>query len=646
MRFTSISSVLLVFLQRESTANSGSLGENGKNPECTLYLAPSMIQGGGLGLYSAIAYEEGVELKVPTDIVIPVGSNSPDEDPSLDIFRNYNWQSMVGTYHLTQFEALEFVDLVSGIGAIPNHDAEHCNVFHYTRDTDGALVDLYQRPHPGTDAYSPYHYLPASTLKNIKAGAELLIDYGDNYFKFRENAYPTIPYSTHYEEARELMQKFVETHLNNDSKAWMNTTGDCDSGGDCAKDIKASWESVVQQAQIRTRTALPKDVERVIQSNGTEFALGEMSRSIEWLQENGQCMSYYNIGASQIFEAGRGAFASITFKEGDIISPCPVMQMNRTLQMIDHRYGGEAYTMERLLLNYCYSHPETSLMLCPYGTASLSMNHAKTPNSGDVGKFSANAKIQISSSNQQFEELSKLSPRELMQANASLGWFFDIVATRDIEVGEELFIDYGDDWQKAWDAHIDKWQHLVRDDLAPEEIEPVVKHCNASYPGIAIDAPYPTPECIASDSTANSMLNNPEIVTVHTGCFYFPDWDQMDQYSQYVVLPWRYALDSATTGGLFPCKVLAKEGSGLKDQEKYTVMVLLDHNENGEKDEGSQSFQLVRGVPFNAFRRVTPLWRNLSVVDHNELQPDVPRPLRHYMRLSDELLPIAWRDLI
>jgi hypothetical protein len=34
----------------------------------------------------------------------------------------------------------------------------------------------------------------------------------------------------------------------------------------------------------------------------------------------------------------------------------------------------------------------------------------------------------------------------------------DIVATRDIAVDEEVFIDYGVGWEEAWKSHIEKWK--------------------------------------------------------------------------------------------------------------------------------------------------------------------------------------------
>jgi hypothetical protein len=43
----------------------------------------------------------------------------------------------------------------------------------------------------------------------------------------------------------------------------------------------------------------------------------------------------------------------------------------------------------------------------------------------------------------------------------SLG--IDYVATRDIQEGEELFLDYGDDWEEAWRKHVANWKPTEED---------------------------------------------------------------------------------------------------------------------------------------------------------------------------------------
>ena len=34
----------------------------------------------------------------------------------------------------------------------------------------------------------------------------------------------------------------------------------------------------------------------------------------------------------------------------------------------------------------------------------------------------------------------------------------EIVATRDISVGDEVFIDYGREWEAAWEQHVRNWK--------------------------------------------------------------------------------------------------------------------------------------------------------------------------------------------
>jgi hypothetical protein len=38
-----------------------------------------------------------------------------------------------------------------------------------------------------------------------------------------------------------------------------------------------------------------------------------------------------------------------------------------------------------------------------------------------------------------------------------VGLIMTFVATRDIQPGEEIFLDYGDSWEKAWNEHVEKW---------------------------------------------------------------------------------------------------------------------------------------------------------------------------------------------
>jgi hypothetical protein len=47
---------------------------------------------------------------------------------------------------------------------------------------------------------------------------------------------------------------------------------------------------------------------------------------------------------------------------------------------------------------------------------------------------------------------------ENLAKHFSAGLVMTFVATRDIRPGEEIFLDYGNPWEKAWNDHVKKWK--------------------------------------------------------------------------------------------------------------------------------------------------------------------------------------------
>ena len=37
---------------------------------------------------------------------------------------------------------------------------------------------------------------------------------------------------------------------------------------------------------------------------------------------------------------------------------------------------------------------------------------------------------------------------------------FEYIAIKEINEGDEILIDYGDEWQEAWDKHVEKWMRM------------------------------------------------------------------------------------------------------------------------------------------------------------------------------------------
>ena len=565
----------------------------------------------------------------PADIILPYGSDSEDDtDTRLGSLKNYHWATTLaveGKEHpFVQYqEGSSWSDLIPGYGSIANSDAHYHNIEHgRARDS---YVDQWDRPHIGTDAYTPFHHAFAQTLsKAIPAGAELFVDYGDDYFAGRESPpYEGVPVSYSYTEASALMESFIDHtfqhYIDN------HECPECDHADEVV-DLQSLWESTLENVPSpRTLSVLPKDVNVVLDSMGTAFPLGINQRPLEYIKSEGMCLDRVRVGASQIYEAGRGIFAKSKISQGALITPVPVAAINRTLQLLDD-------SMQRLIVNYCFGHMNSSLLFYPYTTTAMLVNHSSSK---------ANSKLKLSSKID--TSLLDKTPSEILDIKFSLGVVFEIVATRDIERGEEILMDYGIDWQRAWDSHLEAWKPFV------SEFDPSTRPLTSE--------PW--------ESTVEAILKQTpqqrRTTKIDTGCYYDPDWSQPSISSSALnlleALPWRWhKILSGSVGGLYPCLLLEQT------DETYTALVFLDYDpktredfdESGNEDVVGDSeettkrrVQLVQGIPLEAIRSITQEWLDEYPVDHiKELKSRVPLPFRHFIGVDDSNVFLnIWQDL-
>lgn len=212
---------------------------------------------------------------------------------------------------------------------------------------------------------------------------------------------------------------------------------------------------------------LPKNADglrEVKEAGGTlKYSQPSSRRDLAWLKRNGKCMDNLIMGPSTIPHAGRGAFAKRKIHAGRLVSPAPLVHIpdKTILDMHEITFsvnddGNKVYHRandivigQQLLLNYCYGHPESSMLFFPAGSMTSFINHsAEKPN----------AKMQFSSHKMHEKDWFQVPPHKLLDSDHSyLGLMMEIVALRDIEKGEEVLLDYGPEWQTAWDAHVQKW---------------------------------------------------------------------------------------------------------------------------------------------------------------------------------------------
>jgi hypothetical protein len=171
----------------------------------------------------------------------------------------------------------------------------------------------------------------------------------------------------------------------------------------------------------------------------------------ELLGNTARCVDGVRPGPSKIHHLG--GFTTRAFRKGAIIIGSPI------LHSLQHHWNSKAGVWDSftksykvvnatgadddyaLLVNYCWSHEESSILLCPYGIGISYINHSDKPNT----KVQWAPHGQLSQNDEWFDQ----TPTELSKTN-KVGLALDYVALRDIQEGEELTIDYGNAWKEAY----------------------------------------------------------------------------------------------------------------------------------------------------------------------------------------------------
>lgn len=227
------------------------------------------------------------------------------------------------------------------------------------------------------------------------------------------------------------------------------------------------WSSLVvaQPWESRATNAFPETpaLARQVSIEGIRsIHQPHATRSLEELEQIGRCQDNIRHGPSELPHAGRGAFATRPLKSGAIVAGSPVLHIpdRNFTYMYDLKWIDPPGTWRRdlekrqgsqLLVNYCWGHVHSTLLLCPYGTGINFLNHNRTL--ANIRLQWPSAPSSVMSHNATWLQL---APSDMFQYKISLA--MDYVALRDIEEGEELFIDYGLEWEKAWQEHTRKWK--------------------------------------------------------------------------------------------------------------------------------------------------------------------------------------------
>ena len=178
---------------------------------------------------------------------------------------------------------------------------------------------------------------------------------------------------------------------------------------------------------------------------------------MEWIRQHGMCIDNIRIDTATDPMMGRGAFAKRNMKQGTRIAPAPLQIFpDRSVfikaQQIYNKKAAKSQP-EPQLINYCFAiddpNDKKGMLLYPYGPGVGLINHSSD---------NPNVKIEWSYHPMHHNTWLDLPYEQYATMDYPGGLILDVIALRDIQEGEELFMNYGADWQKAWEHHVETWK--------------------------------------------------------------------------------------------------------------------------------------------------------------------------------------------
>jgi SET domain len=457
-------------------------------------------------------------------------------------------------------------------------------------------------------------------VRMLKNGSEILVKASDEWLEAHEPDVGKLPSRLNFIAMDKVLKSFFklrETH----SKG--------------ATDLvwKLLWNTVQAFHLDRISTVLPlsaDDVKAVVEGGGAaRHQLKNLIRTPDWLENHGSCVDNIRPGPSTIEMAGNGAFAARALAQGSVIAPLPLIHLHRHHMDVFHSNNIRDPNVEvwpegqQLILNYCFGHPESNLLLFPYSPVVNYINHA----SG--GK--ANAKLQWSSQFNKADWLQK-SPEDLLRHHKTTGLAFDLVATRDIAPGEEVTIDYGTEWESAWQEHRENWR--------------IASDWNYEPPQNDWLDWMPTEEEIEKRSLVFQFDRPDKFLGCHVKLPDVPIPRVIDPEAPLPEYEWQH-VDGMfrTTTHVFPCEItersleldnflysLIRKDSVAPLPETYTAVITVHP--------GTLTTPPRQFISFNMPRRA------IEIFDEEYSSPQFYRgAFRHAIGIPDDLIPDTWRDL-
>jgi hypothetical protein len=579
---------------------------------CSLFLAETLDEEGRrtLGVFSAARIPAGELVGFP-DVVVPL-VDLPVQNTD-DLWKQ--WESLVwnpldaGGLN----EGMDVKAAALGLGSLIRGNLVRPNVLLLQSDFDS--TDLDRSKDPGAGAFSYYNGAGIIATWDINVGDELFFPHHTSHWNLDPDDKSLLDEMAEDEKVQELLsllQDSVEGQIK--SKA----------------QVRATLLSMLKSSSFIDSRALREVLPPAVLAESYLF----VKKTPAWLEEHGMCLDRIRQGRSKVTQAGHGAYATRAVKEDSVIASTPLMHIQD--KQVLHMAGSEHnhHTAWQLLLNYCFGHEQSSQLFCPIGPTVALINHSPTPNA--ALRWSTDA------TNLHRNEWLNLTADQLGE-KMELGLVLEYFPLRDIAAGEEITINYGAEWQEAWEEHVSTWESTISDSLYFS----------------AADLNVIDPEVIR---TFREQQDNPYPQSVHTSCYYEHrsyEPGALDTSGEYAasgtVMKKRWEpLDSNMPEYMYlrPCRILERypERHNLfadpDDPEEiafqangfaYTVQVLnFDQMHDDQRVDPLETL-IVHDLP-----REAVTFSDFMYTSDMHLQ----KAFRHEMRMDDALFPSKWRDLL
>jgi hypothetical protein len=564
-------------------------------PVCGLYMAESTIPKAGWGVFTGMDAKRGHDFGADAAIIVTDFPRGGDASCALS---EYWWAD-----YLTQasFDASRVASILPGIGMMSNSHPGYVNVRN--RGVSDRVRIGRGNASFGAFSHAIGHSFDAAHA--LEAGQELFSEYGDEWFAYR---YPNVPRQADYQEVNHLLSEWKQRVEEDGIEELTSDRAEALYLELVLGKFKVSANETLDADLARQQVLVPTTVEEAARAvrhkrRVAGLTLESHRRSLDWLNEHGACLDHLEAQHSTVVPHQMGAVLRSdrgVIREGQVVAPVPVVAVARS-----HMRLNGTTEHRQLILNYCYGHADSSVLLFPYSPVVNFVNHG----------YNGTANVGIRWSRMSNDKKRLWTASRFLQSGKSQGLVLELYALRDLHPGEEVLLDYGDRWSTAWWKHEHDWR------IQQQNRRPGDADSQATMAWYEYERNYTMPPL--SDG---GTLQVP--TSMQSRCYL--DVDRIRNVSA-VEGAWLPHSQYAPIGDLFdvqletlPCDVV---GADSEEDGLYRVIV---------RDEDGRLITNLEKVPKNA----------ILILDRPYQTPQLLRgAFRHEIGLPDDVFPDAWKDL-